>query len=721
MPLPITSSVDYRLLECNTYLPILNKIIFDELTELLRELLQHSIANSKIEDYYHAVKRKLKRRFTQREEELIFNASRTGYRPFDITVIAVLLRHFYEKNNVETHITSLIRIRNELCHLKNTNITESQFDIYFGECCDIAFALEEYLKKPKFLVQKFQIIYEVNTRSKQDRNGIQIETIKHSLLDLELACEGIHCSEWEERLEFLEENISQIDREINESHRKLVYLKKYVQQVKEKFDAPEEKQWFGTSKDEEQIETYGLKCRQKVANARTKLHLPLCKSEESSREHDKLRCKWQMNKQPPIRSYGLETVNRNAEYGIIKCVVENLLPNVQQEFTEKNNIKAYNGRSSKDKETFHNSAVFSTLKKWDKKSNVLMPNQSNNEDRPVVSIRNVTKYSCGLGTIACVNKETTRNDTLLFKPDPVFETINQFSDEVAGICPKLSKTETNEAAKMEYTRKPVDFPLIVCEKDPEPESRSTFSPPLDHNYFNSNKIVVPVGNGEHRQHRQSYKPHSLKKISEVILLAKQLSDVKPKARKLYETVCVLMRNRNRRRRKKMKDRLNDLGVDWRMGVTELELEDIPQSIGCYCGTAVVLHSEHKEDYHDAEYFLKEVNRILPEVKIELQEEVRLPGKRKLDVRPYFSRQYIFVLLSNYKKSQTFKYIVDMCLLLSLQEEDKHGRVIPVLFRKEDELPDAFLLKEPIEHYDQSSMNRLTLLFKPKLQRSMSCL
>lgn len=348
----------------------------------------------------------------------------------------------------------------------------------------------------------------------------------------------------------MEQNISQIDRETNESHRKLVYLKKYVQQVKGKIDAPEGKQWFGTSKDEEQIETYRLNCLKKVANTRTKLDLPLCNSEESSREHDKLICKWQMNKRLPLRSYGLETVDRNAEYGITKCVVGNLVSNVQQEVTEKNNIIAYNGRSSKDKETFHNSAVFSTLKKWDKKCNVLMQNLSNNEDRPVVSIRNVTKYSCGLGTIDCVNEETTRNDTLLFNPDPVFDTINQFSDEVAGTCLKLSKTETNEAAKMEYTRKPVDFPLIVCKKGPKPESRSTFSPPLDQNYFNSNKIVVPVGNGEHRQHRQSSKPHLMKKFSEVILLAKQLSEVKPKARKLYETVCVLMRNRNRRRRKK---------------------------------------------------------------------------------------------------------------------------------------------------------------------------
>lgn len=141
----------------------------------------------------------------------------------------------------------------------------------------------------------------------------------------------------------------------------------------------------------------------------------------------------------------------------------------------------------------------------------------------------------------------------------------------------------------------------------------------------------------------------------------------------------------------------------------------------YCGTAVVLHSEHKEGYHEAEYFLKEVNRRLPDVKMELQEEVQLPGQKQLEVRPYFSRQYIFVLLSNYYKSKTFKYIVDMCLLLSLEEEDKHGRVIPVLSKKEDVIPDVFRLKEPIESYDQNSMNRLTLLFKPKLKRSISCL
>lgn len=144
-------------------------------------------------------------------------------------------------------------------------------------------------------------------------------------------------------------------------------------------------------------------------------------------------------------------------------------------------------------------------------------------------------------------------------------------------------------------------------------------------------------------------------------------------------------------------------------------------IDCYCGTAVVLHSEHKEGYHEAEYFLKEVNRRLPDVKIELQDEVRLPGQKKIDVRPYFSRQYIFVLLSKYNESQTFKYIVESCMMLSIEEEDKHGRVIPVLSRKEDVIPDVFRLKEPLESYDQNSMNRLTLLFKPKLKRSISCL
>lgn len=48
--------------------------------------------------------------------------------------------------------------------------------------------------------------------------------------------------------------------------------------------------------------------------------------------------------------------------------------------------------------------------------------------------------------------------------------------------------------------------------------------------------------------------------------------------------------RNRRKRKKMKDRLNDLGVDWRMGVTDLELEDIPQS---NCLFEFVAYNENK--------------------------------------------------------------------------------------------------------------------------------
>lgn len=239
----------------------------------------------------------------------------------------------------------------------------------------------------------------------------------------------------------------------------------------------------------------------------------------------------------------LETVNRNAEYGITKCVVGNLLSNVQQEVTEKNNIIAYKGRSSKDKVTSHNSVVNSILNTCDKKFDVLMPNQSNNEDRPVVRMKNGKKYRCGLGKFDCDNEESTRHDTLFLNPDPVFDTINQFRNDVAGTCLYLSKT--NEAAKMEYTRTELDLSLKACKKDPRPESRSTIPPSLDQTVIHSNNMVVPLGKGEYSQHRQSSKQHSMKKIIGVILLAKQLSEVKPKARKLYETLCVLMRNRYR--------------------------------------------------------------------------------------------------------------------------------------------------------------------------------
>lgn len=243
-----------------------------------------------------------------------------------------------------------------------------------------------------------------------------------------------------------------------------------------------------------------------------------------------------------IHSYcRLETVNRNAEYGKAKYVVGNLLSNVQQEVTEKNNIIAYKGRSSKDKATSHNSAVNSTLKTCDKKFDVMMPNQSNNEDRPVVRMKNGNKYSCGLGKIDCDKEEFTRHDTILSNPDPVFDTINQFPNDVAGTCLYLSKS--NEAANMEHTRTQLDLSLKAYKKDPRPESPSSFLPSLDQTEVNSNNMVVPLGNGKYSQHRQSSKQHSMKKIIGVILLAKQLSEVKPKARKLYENLCVLMRNR----------------------------------------------------------------------------------------------------------------------------------------------------------------------------------
>ncbi|VDI43704.1 Hypothetical predicted protein, partial [Mytilus galloprovincialis] len=232
MSFPLTSTSDFNqgltclsfnILKCNTYLSILQKIVFDDLTELLRELLKHSIADSQIEDYFKAVSRQFTGRLTQREEDIIYNAAGTGYQCFDITILTKLLRYFPEKIHFETHLSSLTRVRNEICHLPSTYITHSQFETYFDECCDIASALEEYLKKPKYLVQKFQMIYEVNTHCKNGRTDLQIEAIKNSLTELNTGVD-------KERLYNLEEKISQIDRQTDERHRQVVNLKKLVQQ-----------------------------------------------------------------------------------------------------------------------------------------------------------------------------------------------------------------------------------------------------------------------------------------------------------------------------------------------------------------------------------------------------------------------------------------------------------------------------------------------------------
>lgn len=128
------------------------------MTELVRELLQHSITDSQVEDFYNAVRGQFKYRFTQREKQLIISAAGTGYQHLDITFLLKLLRHCPGNYRFEKQIASLTSIRNELAHLPNTEITQSQFDSYFEKCCDIASALEKYLKRPKSLVQKFQRI-----------------------------------------------------------------------------------------------------------------------------------------------------------------------------------------------------------------------------------------------------------------------------------------------------------------------------------------------------------------------------------------------------------------------------------------------------------------------------------------------------------------------------------------------------------------------------------
>ncbi|CAC5419537.1 unnamed protein product [Mytilus coruscus] len=683
MPFPITSTTDFNLLKCNTYVSILHKIVFDDLTELLRELLQHSIADSQVEDYYKAVRGQFPSRFIQREEELIINAAGTGYKCFDITIITKLLRHLPEKIHFETHLSSLARVRNEICHLPNTDITQSQFETYFDECCDIASALEDYLKKPMLLVQKFQIIYEVNTRSKNGRTDLQIEALKHSLTELNTAfqVEEICYSDLEERLYILEEQISQIDRQTDERHRQMVYLKKFVKQVKNKFDPPEEGCWYRNSQDGLLIEPDYLKHRETEPPHKARQDSFLDTTEVVTKTVEKESCERHENIQHVIPfsrpTPYLESLNACGDHGYRTSTNRN--PTVIGTCGD-------------------HSAAFPTIKPvfCDKRS-------SDKIDGSVVHLKGGTNHRCGLGQSSSSHLEIVENKSVLQSSSTSVDTIIQLSDEEFGACrsqsqdDKLPKTHKEPYHAIQTSNgKQIQVGGSLASTD----LLSGYLLPSQGNVSSSNGIDIPQN-----YKKQSSKPH---------LLTKRLSLLPSKAKQLCDFVFSSKRNRKRMKRRKRKDSLDDLGVEWRLGYKKLNKEftnDINQDLESYCGTAVVLHSN--DDNENAAHFQRELNIGVPNLKIEFQAEVCLPGQYRSNVIPYLEKQYIFVLISkNYKKSADFQFIVKNCLFLCLEKNKKYGQLIPVLMTKQDKLPDEFLAKKPVAFFDEHSMK--------KLFRSISC-
>ncbi|VDI27051.1 Hypothetical predicted protein [Mytilus galloprovincialis] len=611
IPLKYTEDFNQRLsclsfdtLKCNTYLSILHKIVFDDLTALLRELLHHSIAYSQIEDYFKAVRGQFTGRFTPREEELICNAAGTGYQCFDLTILTKLLRHFPEKIHFETHLSSLAKVRNKICHLPNTDITQSQFETYFYECCDIASGLEEYIKKPKSLVQKFQNTYEVNTYFKEGRADLQIEALKNSLTEL-----NTEFQVEEERLYILEEKIRQIDRQTDERHRRVANLKKLVQQVKNKFDPPEKEYWYLNAQEGLYIEPDFLNHRE------TK---------------------------PP-------------DQAIQDSILD--IPGVVTKSVE--------------------------IESWERHEN----------------IKNVIPFSrCGLGQSRSFHFHggIVENKSVLQSPSTSVDTIYQLSDEESGACQSQSHDELSKTNKEQYhtnktsNRKQKQVGGSLANID----LNSVYPLPSQGNVSTSNGTDIPQNHT-----KQSTKPH---------LLRIGLSLIPPKTKQLCDYIFSSKRNRKSEKRKKKNKRLNDLNVDWRLDDRELNKEfesDIYQDLGSYCGTSVVLHSN--DDNENAWNFQIELKKGVPNLQIEFQGEVCLPGQYQSNVNPYLKRQYIFVIISkNYKNSADFQGIVNKCLCMCLKKGNKYGQCIPVLMTKQDKLPEEFLGKKIVHFYDENSMKNL---------------
>ncbi|XP_071162883.1 uncharacterized protein [Mytilus edulis] len=663
-----TSTTNLKLLECNTYFAILHKIVFDDLTELLRKLLQHSIADSQIEDYFTAV-RAFIGRFTQREEELITNAAGTEYQCFDITILTKLLRYFPEKIYFERHLLSLTRIRNEICHLPNTDITQSQFETYFDECCDIASALEEYLKKPKLLVQKFQITCEVNKRPKEGRTELQIEALKNSLTELNT---GFQVDK--ERLYNLEEKISQIDKQTDERHIQVVNLKKLVQQVKNTFDPPEKGYWYRNAQEGLYIEPDFLNRRETEPPDKAIQDSILDIPEVGTKTVEIESCERHENIQHII------------PFSSPTCHLESLNACADHDYRTSTNTDPTAIVTCGD-----HSAAFTTIKSafWDGRS-------SNEIEGSVVHLKGGSNHICELGQSSSSHVGIVENKSVLQISSMLVDTIIQLSDEEFGAFQSQSQDNLAKTDKEPYhtnqisNRKQIQVGGSLANTD----LHAVYPLPSQSNVSNSNGIDIPQN-----YKKKSTKPHWLRK---------GLSLIPSKTKQLCDYICSSKRNRKSEKRKKKNKRLNDLNVDWRLDDRELNKEfesDIYQDLGSYCGTSVVLHSN--DDNENAWNFQIELKKGVPNLQIEFQGEVCLPGQYQSNVNPYLKRQYIFVIISkNYKNSADFQGIVNKCLCMCLKKGNKYGQCIPVLMTKQDKLPEEFLGKKIVHFYDENSMKNL---------------
>ncbi|XP_063428016.1 uncharacterized protein LOC134711385 [Mytilus trossulus] len=686
MSFPFKSSTDFdqRLtclsfdtLKCNTYLSILHKIVFDDLTELLRELLHRSIADYQIEDYYKAVRGQFTGRFTQREEELFTTAAGYGYQCFDITILIKLLRHFPEKIHFETHMSSLARVRNEICHLPNTDITHSQFETYFDECCDIASALEDYLKKPKLLAQKFQIIYEVNTRPKEDRTDLLIDALTLALAELNT---GFQVDK--ERLYNLEEKISRIDRQTNERHIQVVNLKKLVQQVKNKFDPQEKGYWYRNAQE-------GLYIEPDILNHR-ETEPPDKAIQDSILDIPEV----------VTKSVEIESWERHEN---IQNVIPFSSPTSHLESLNECADHDYKTSTNTDQTAIvtcgDHSAALSTIKP------VFCDTRRSNEiEGSVVHLKGGAYQRCGLGQSRSFHFHLgiVENKSVSPSSSMSVDTINQLSDEESGACRSQSHDELSKTNKKQYhtnqtsKRKQKQVGGSLANID----LHSGYPLPSQGNVSNLNGTDIPQN---HK--KQSTKPRWLRK---------GLSLIPSKTKQLCDYIFSSKRNRKSEKRKKKNKRLNDLNVDWRLDDRELNKEfesDINQDRESYCDTAVVLHSD--DDHENAQKFEKKLHVGIPKLKIEFKAEVCLPGQYRSNVIPYLTRQYIFVLVTqDYQNSQFFQHTVKSCLAESLKDK-KCGELIPVLMTNQDILPEEFLVKKPVLFYDENSMENLFQSIKYK--------
>ncbi|CAG2191837.1 unnamed protein product [Mytilus edulis] len=293
-------------------------------------------------------------------------------------------------------------------------------------CCDIASALEKYLKRPKSLVQKFQRIYEVNTSSKEGRIDLQEDIINNS--------------EFNKRLEFLEECICQIDRQTDERHRQVIYLKKCAQQVKKKMDSPEQAQCFfnrpsfvkttsiPTYSTKPCIDSESLKYRQEEYNNKTRRDPVLDKTNVLIKKVEDESCEGQTTFKHTRPSYRLqphlESLKACEDFGIRKC----------------------NERNSSVIGTFEHPIAFPTIK-----SKSMDRRSLNRLDPSVVYLRSATNDRCKLAHSSSSYVGITENNSILVSQSPSVDTVSQISVKERGA--NLSQRKSQNGTSLSTNKK----------------------------------------------------------------------------------------------------------------------------------------------------------------------------------------------------------------------------------------------------------------------------